>query len=83
MFLQAGMQKEIFHKLVSKLEQHCNNVLIGCEIDYRRIIAQRSVTQVRCLVLFLASSVLSMCRFCINSVLKSKGKRVVVQRTLI
>lgn len=57
MFLQAGMQKEIFHKLVSKLEQHCNNILIGCEIDYRRFIAQRSVNQVRCLVLFLPSSV--------------------------
>ncbi|KAK4274426.1 hypothetical protein QN277_017646 [Acacia crassicarpa] len=43
---EAGMQKEIFHKLVSKLEQHCNNVLIGCEIDYRRLIARRSVNQV-------------------------------------
>ncbi|KAF7817241.1 AFG1-like ATPase isoform X1 [Senna tora] len=43
---EAGMQRELFQKLVSKLEQHCNNVLIGSEIDYRRFIAQRSVNQV-------------------------------------
>lgn len=41
------MQREIFQKLVSKLEEHCENVLIGSEIDYRRFIAQRSVNQVR------------------------------------
>lgn len=41
------MQKEIFLKLVEKLEDHCQNVLIGSEIDYRRLIAQRSVNQVR------------------------------------
>lgn len=45
--VQAGMQREIFQKLVSKLEEHCEKVLIGSEIDYRRFIAQRSVSQVR------------------------------------
>ncbi|XP_061376442.1 uncharacterized protein LOC133318456 isoform X2 [Gastrolobium bilobum] len=43
---EAGMQREIFQKLISKLEEHCENVLIGSEIDYRRFIAQRSVNQV-------------------------------------
>lgn len=43
---QDGMQKEIFQKLVSKLEKHCELVLIGSEIDYRRFIAQRSSDQV-------------------------------------
>ncbi|XP_010670641.2 uncharacterized protein LOC104887655 isoform X1 [Beta vulgaris subsp. vulgaris] len=43
---QDGMQKEIFLKLVEKLEDHCQNVLIGSEIDYRRLIAQRSVNQI-------------------------------------
>ena len=41
------MQKEIFQKLVAKLEQHCEIVLIGNEIDYRRLIAQRSISKVR------------------------------------
>lgn len=44
---EAGMQKEIFQKLVSKLEEHCEKVLIGSEIDYRRFIAQKSENQVR------------------------------------
>ncbi|XP_068471589.1 uncharacterized protein [Phaseolus vulgaris] len=39
---EAGMQKEIFQKLLSKLENHCEKVLIGSEIDYRRFIAQKS-----------------------------------------
>ncbi|CAK7353642.1 unnamed protein product [Dovyalis caffra] len=39
---QDGMQRDIFLKLVSKLEEHCEIVLIGSEIDYRRFIAQRS-----------------------------------------
>lgn len=43
---QDGMQKEIFQKLVEKLEEHCRNILIGSEIDYRRLIAQRSINQV-------------------------------------
>ncbi|XP_004498664.1 uncharacterized protein [Cicer arietinum] len=43
---EAGMQREIFQKLVSKLEEHCEKVLIGSEIDYRRYIAQRSVNRV-------------------------------------
>uniref|UniRef100_A0A5B7ANM5 Putative ATPase N2B isoform X1 n=1 Tax=Davidia involucrata TaxID=16924 RepID=A0A5B7ANM5_DAVIN len=43
---QDGMQREIFLKFVAKLEEHCENVLIGSEIDYRRLIAQRSIDQV-------------------------------------
>lgn len=43
---QDGMQKEIFLKFVDSLELHCENVLIGNEIDYRRYIAQRSIDQV-------------------------------------
>ncbi|CAH9073281.1 unnamed protein product [Cuscuta epithymum] len=39
------MQWEIFDKLVQKLEDHCKCVLIGNEIDYRRLIAQRSIEQ--------------------------------------
>ncbi|XP_050364798.1 uncharacterized protein LOC126783383 [Argentina anserina] len=44
---QDGMQKEIFQKFVAKLNEHCENVLIGSEIDYRRVIAenQRSKDQ--------------------------------------
>ncbi|KAL2548646.1 AFG1-like ATPase family protein [Forsythia ovata] len=40
---QDGMQREIFLKFVDSLEQHCENVLIGNEIDYRRYIAQGSI----------------------------------------
>ncbi|KAG6770725.1 hypothetical protein POTOM_026414 [Populus tomentosa] len=40
-----GMQRDIFQKLVSKLEEHCEIILIGSEIDYRRFIAQRSNDQ--------------------------------------
>ncbi|KAH9608424.1 hypothetical protein KSS87_018321 [Heliosperma pusillum] len=40
------MQKEIFLQLVEKLEDHCQIVSVGSEIDYRRLIAQRSVNQV-------------------------------------
>ncbi|KAJ4826572.1 hypothetical protein Tsubulata_008522 [Turnera subulata] len=43
---QDGMQKEIFEKLVAKVEQHCEIILIGSEIDYRRFIAQKSKDQV-------------------------------------
>lgn len=41
------MQKEIFQKLLKKLEEHCGTVLIGSEVDYRRLIAQRSIDQAR------------------------------------
>ncbi|CAI0415033.1 unnamed protein product [Linum tenue] len=44
---QDGMQKEIFQKLLSKIEEHCEIVLIGSEIDYRRFAAQRCEHQVR------------------------------------
>lgn len=42
------MQREIFQKFVNKMGEHCENVLIGSEIDYRRVIAQsqRSMGQV-------------------------------------
>ncbi|XP_022936535.1 AFG1-like ATPase [Cucurbita moschata] len=43
---QDGMQKDIFQKFVTKLEEHCAFVFIGSEIDYRRFIAQRSFDQV-------------------------------------
>ncbi|GMP94571.1 hypothetical protein CsSME_00043995 [Camellia sinensis var. sinensis] len=43
---QDGMQREIFLKFVAKLEEQCENVLIGSEIDYRRIIAQSSIVKV-------------------------------------
>ncbi|XVF89300.1 hypothetical protein PTKIN_Ptkin19aG0119200 [Pterospermum kingtungense] len=43
---QDGMQREIFLKLVKKLEEHCEIILIGSEIDYRRLIAQRSIDKV-------------------------------------
>uniref|UniRef100_A0A2N9E203 ATPase AAA-type core domain-containing protein n=1 Tax=Fagus sylvatica TaxID=28930 RepID=A0A2N9E203_FAGSY len=42
---QDGMQWEIFLKFIAKLEEHCEIVLIGSEIDYRRLIAQRSIDQ--------------------------------------
>ncbi|KAF8389103.1 hypothetical protein HHK36_025788 [Tetracentron sinense] len=42
---QDGMQWEIFLKFASKLEEHCQNVLIGNEIDYRRLIAGRTIDQ--------------------------------------
>ena len=45
--MQDGMQWEIFLKFLAKLEEHCEIVLIGSEIDYRRLIAQRSIDEVR------------------------------------
>ncbi|XP_041990677.1 putative ATPase N2B isoform X1 [Salvia splendens] len=42
---QDGMQKEIFEELLAKMEDHCENVLIGSEIDYRRHIALSSSDQ--------------------------------------
>lgn len=41
------MQWEIFLKLLDKMEQHCETVLIGSETDYRRLISQRSINRVR------------------------------------
>jgi hypothetical protein len=41
------MVPEFFQKLLSNLEEHCETVLVGSEIDYRRFIAQRSVNRVR------------------------------------
>ncbi|XP_031286388.1 putative ATPase N2B [Pistacia vera] len=43
---QDGMHRELFQKFVSKLEKHCEIIAIGSEIDYRRLIAQRSIDQV-------------------------------------
>ncbi|KAM3375371.1 AFG1-like ATPase isoform X2 [Capsicum galapagoense] len=43
---QDGMQKQIFQKLLKNLDKHCETVLIGSEVDYRRLIAQRSIDQV-------------------------------------
>jgi predicted ATPase len=45
--MQDGMQWEIFLKFLAKLEEHCEIVLVGSEIDYRRLISQRSIDQVR------------------------------------
>lgn len=45
--MQDGMQREIFQKFVTKLEGHCKNILVESEIDYRRLIAQRSIVQVK------------------------------------
>ncbi|KAH9306553.1 hypothetical protein KI387_010957, partial [Taxus chinensis] len=36
---QDGMQKEIFAKFIARLKQHCQNILVGCETDYRRVLA--------------------------------------------
>lgn len=41
------MQREIFLKFLAKLEDHCETVPVGSEIDYRRIIAQTSIDKVR------------------------------------
>ncbi|CAN1169239.1 AFG1-like ATPase [Linum perenne] len=43
---QDDMQREIFHKLLTKIEEHCETILIGSEIDYRRFAAQRCENQV-------------------------------------
>lgn len=41
------MQRDIFLKLVRKLEEHCQTILIGSDIDYRRLIAERCIDQVK------------------------------------
>lgn len=43
---QDGMQREIFLKFLAKLEDHCETVPVGSEIDYRRIIAQSSIDKI-------------------------------------
>ncbi|KAH7686669.1 ATPase AFG1-like protein [Dioscorea alata] len=43
---QDEMQKEIFAKFVSNLEKNCSNILIGSEVDYRRLIPNRKTDQV-------------------------------------
>ncbi|KAF6156775.1 hypothetical protein GIB67_033244 [Kingdonia uniflora] len=35
---QDGMQRGIFLKVIAKLEEHCQIVLVGGDIDYRRLI---------------------------------------------
>ncbi|XP_073283495.1 uncharacterized protein [Primulina huaijiensis] len=42
---QDGMQRDIFVEFVTRLEEHCENVVIGSDIDYRRQIGQRSIDQ--------------------------------------
>ncbi|KAL0447333.1 UNVERIFIED_CONTAM: putative ATPase N2B [Sesamum latifolium] len=42
---QDGMQREIFQEFVARLEEHCEIVLIGSEIDYRRHIAESCIDQ--------------------------------------
>ncbi|KAL4195146.1 hypothetical protein AMTRI_Chr05g63100 [Amborella trichopoda] len=39
---QDGMQKEIFLRFVAELEDHCRNILVGSEIDYRRLLASKT-----------------------------------------
>ncbi|KAF3447131.1 hypothetical protein FNV43_RR12311 [Rhamnella rubrinervis] len=43
---QDGMQQEIFNKFLTKLEEHNEYVSIGSEVDYRRLIAERSINEV-------------------------------------
>ncbi|GAV88371.1 AFG1_ATPase domain-containing protein [Cephalotus follicularis] len=43
---QDGMQREIFLKFLSKLEDHCEIIPIGNEIDYRRFMAESCIDQV-------------------------------------
>ncbi|XP_077247860.1 AFG1-like ATPase family protein isoform X2 [Tasmannia lanceolata] len=43
---QDGMQKDIFLKFVAKMTEHCQNILVGSEIDYRRLIAKCTIEQV-------------------------------------
>ncbi|PKU84187.1 putative ATPase N2B isoform X1 [Dendrobium catenatum] len=44
---QDGMQKEIFQKLVSKLDECCQKISVGSEIDYRRLMPSENSNQVR------------------------------------
>uniref|UniRef100_A0A1D1XYP9 Lactation elevated protein 1 n=1 Tax=Anthurium amnicola TaxID=1678845 RepID=A0A1D1XYP9_9ARAE len=40
---QDGMQMDIFLQFVSKLEENCQKLLVGSEIDYRRLIPRRKL----------------------------------------
>ncbi|KAF6151165.1 hypothetical protein GIB67_037373 [Kingdonia uniflora] len=42
---QDGMQRGIFLKFIAKLEEHCQIVLVGGDIDYRRLIGNRETDQ--------------------------------------
>ncbi|XP_073128674.1 uncharacterized protein [Henckelia pumila] len=42
---QDGMQRDIFMEFVTRLEEHCENVVIGSDIDYRRQMGQKSIDQ--------------------------------------
>lgn len=41
------MQREIFLKFIDKMQDHCETVLIGSDVDYRRLIAHKFVHEVR------------------------------------
>ncbi|KAG9459656.1 hypothetical protein H6P81_004164 [Aristolochia fimbriata] len=43
---QDGMQRDIFQNFVSKLGEHCQNILVGSDIDYRRLLARRTIEQI-------------------------------------
>ncbi|XP_064993417.1 uncharacterized protein LOC135585758 isoform X6 [Musa acuminata AAA Group] len=43
---QDGMQKDIFLSFLSKLEENCQKILIGSDIDYRRLIPNKRMDQV-------------------------------------
>ncbi|XP_020241300.1 lactation elevated protein 1 isoform X2 [Asparagus officinalis] len=43
---QDGMQRDIFQSFLAKLEENCCKILVGNEIDYRRIITNDRTNQV-------------------------------------
>lgn len=71
------MQREIFLKFIAKLKNHCEIVLIGSEIDYRRLIAQSSIDQVSELsVLITLSLSLSLPNISCDNAGRSKSTNV-------
>uniref|UniRef100_A0A804M7I3 AAA+ ATPase domain-containing protein n=1 Tax=Zea mays TaxID=4577 RepID=A0A804M7I3_MAIZE len=42
---QDGMQRDIFLELLSKLDESCNEILVGTEKDYRRLIPTEGSTE--------------------------------------
>ncbi|PWZ56142.1 putative ATPase N2B [Zea mays] len=44
--IQDGMQRDIFLELLSKLDENCNEILVGTEKDYRRLIPTEGSTEV-------------------------------------
>lgn len=40
------MQKDIFQTFLAKLEENCQKILVGSEIDYRRLIPNDKTDQV-------------------------------------